>query len=94
MLTVVFGVLCFTVVIVSLVVVLLLAKSRLQPSGKVEVLINDDPEKALNVDRGETLLGTLSANGIFIPSACGGKGTCGVCLVPVTEGGARCFPPR
>ncbi len=92
MLTVAFGVLCFTVVIVSLVVVLLLAKSRLQPEGLVEILINDDPEKALNVSRGETLLGTLSTAGIFIPSACGGKGTCGVCLVTVKEGGGALLP--
>ena len=92
MLTVAFGVLCFTVVIVSLVVVLLLAKSRLQPGGQVEILINDDPEKALRVDRGENLLGTLSANKIFIPSACGGKGTCGVCLVTVKEGGGALLP--
>ncbi len=92
MLTVVFGVLCFTLVIVSLVVVLLLAKSRLQPEGKVEILINDDPEKALTVDRGGTLLGTLSADGIFIPSACGGKGTCGVCVVTVEKGGGALLP--
>ncbi len=92
MLTVVFGVACFTVVIVALVVVLLLAKSRLQPSGTVELLINGDEENALQVNQGGTLLVTLSANGIFIPSACGGKGTCGVCDVVVTEGGGALLP--
>ncbi len=92
MLTIVFGVTCFTVVIIALVVVLLLAKSRLQPAGKVELLINDNPENALQVNRAETLLNTLSANGIFIPSACGGKGTCGVCDVVVTEGGGALLP--
>jgi Na+-transporting NADH:ubiquinone oxidoreductase subunit F len=92
MLTVAFGVLCFTLVIVTLVVMLLVAKSRLQPAGQVEILINDDPEKALRVDRGGTLLGTLAANEIFIPSACGGKGTCGVCEVRVAEGGGALLP--
>ncbi len=60
MITVLFGVLCFTVVIVTLVVVLLAAKSRLQPEGEVDIIINDDPEKTLRVHRGGTLLGTLS----------------------------------
>ncbi len=92
MLTVVFGVACFTILIVSLVVLLLLAKSRLQPGGRVQILINDDPEKALEVERGGTLLTTLSANEIFIPSACGGKGTCGVCHAVVKEGGGALLP--
>jgi Na+-transporting NADH:ubiquinone oxidoreductase subunit F len=90
--TALFGVLCFTVVIVTLVVVLLAAKSRLQPEGEVAVVINDDPENTLRVQRGETLLGTLSANEIFIPSACGGKGTCGVCDVKVSRGGGALLP--
>jgi Na+-transporting NADH:ubiquinone oxidoreductase subunit F len=90
--TALFGVLCFTVVIVTLVVVLLAAKSRLQPEGEVDVIINDDPENTLRVQRGETLLGTLSANEIFIPSACGGKGTCGVCDVKVSRGGGALLP--
>jgi Na+-transporting NADH:ubiquinone oxidoreductase subunit F len=91
-LTVALGVVFFTLVIVTLVVVLLLAKSRLQPEGTVQILINDDPEKALKVERGGTLLGTLSSNGIFIPSACGGKGTCGVCTVTVKDGGGALLP--
>jgi Na+-transporting NADH:ubiquinone oxidoreductase subunit F len=90
--TVLFGVLWFTVVIVTLVVVLLAAKSRLQPEGEVDIVINDDPDKTLRVHRGETLLGTLSANEIFIPSACGGKGTCGVCDVKVSRGGGALLP--
>jgi Na+-transporting NADH:ubiquinone oxidoreductase subunit F len=90
--TVLFGVLWFTVVILTLVFVLLAAKSRLQPEGEVDVIINDDPENTLRVQRGETLLGTLSANEIFIPSACGGKGTCGVCDVKVSRGGGALLP--
>ena len=92
MITVLFGVLCFTLVIVTLVAVLLAAKSRLQPEGEVDVFINDDPEQTLRVGRGGTLLGTLSANEIFIPSACGGKGTCGVCEVEVSGGGGALLP--
>ena len=92
MITIAVGVAFFTAVIVTLVVVLLVAKSRLQPEGEVELLINDDPEKALTVRRGGTLLETLSANGIFIPSACGGKGTCGVCEAVVTDGGGALLP--
>ncbi|MCP4036867.1 MAG: NADH:ubiquinone reductase (Na(+)-transporting) subunit F [bacterium] len=88
----VFGVLFFTIVVVSLVVILLLAKARLLPGGDVEVEINGDPDKTLTASAGGTLLGTLSANQIFIPSACGGKGTCGVCKCVVTEGGGALLP--
>ena len=86
------GVLMFTGVIVSLVVLLMVAKSKLVSSGDVTITINDDPEKALTVPGGNTLLNTLSAQKIFIPSACGGKGTCGVCKVNVLEGGGSILP--
>jgi len=87
MLTVVMGVAMFCVVILSLVAVLLVAKAKLVASGEVTITINDDPEKALRTPAGGTLLNTLAANKIFIPSACGGKGSCGVCKVNVKEGG-------
>jgi Na+-transporting NADH:ubiquinone oxidoreductase subunit F len=90
--TVLFGVIGFTVVIVLLTVLLLVVKARLSPGGKVKVGINGDPDKTLEVDAGGTLLGTLSANGIFIPSACGGKGTCGVCTCNVQSGGGALLP--
>ncbi len=90
--TVVFGVAMFIVVIFSLVVVLMVAKSYLVASGEVEIVINDDPEKTLRTQAGSTLLGTLAANKIFIPSACGGKGSCGVCKVNVVEGGGAMLP--
>ncbi|MCU0940863.1 MAG: NADH:ubiquinone reductase (Na(+)-transporting) subunit F [Burkholderiaceae bacterium] len=54
--------------------------------------LNDDPAKALKVPVGTTLLGALSAHGILIPSACGGKGACGVCEVVVREGGGDLLP--
>ena len=92
MMTVVFGVIGFTVTIIVLVVVLLAAKSKLVPSGDVKIVINDDPDNTLTTQAGGTLLGTLAANQIFIPSACGGQGTCGVCEVKVLEGGGAILP--
>ena len=56
------------------------------------ILINDDPENSIKTPAGSTLLNTLAANGIFIPSACGGKGTCGVCKVDVHSGGGSMLP--
>ena len=90
--TALLGVLAFVVVILSLVSLLMVARSQLVASGEVTITINDDPDKALKVASGSTLLGTLAANKIFIPSACGGKGSCGVCKVNVTEGGGAMLP--
>jgi len=86
------GVVMFTVVILLVVTLLLVAKRKLVASGEVTVLINDDPAKALRVPVGDTLLGTLAAHKIFVPSACGGKGACGVCDVIVREGGGDLLP--
>jgi Na+-transporting NADH:ubiquinone oxidoreductase subunit F len=92
MLTVSLGVFMFTFVVVSLVGVLMIARSQLVATGDVTIVINDDPDKALHSPAGGTLLATLAANNIFIPSACGGKGTCGVCTVKVLEGGGAMLP--
>jgi Na+-transporting NADH:ubiquinone oxidoreductase subunit F len=92
MLTIVFGVGMFTVVILLLVVVLMLARSKLVNTQNVRIDINGDPELALTTPAGSTLLSTLSANKIFIPSACGGGGTCGVCHVTVLSGGGSLLP--
>ena len=92
MLTVTLGVFMFTFVIVSLVGVLMVARRQLVATGEVAIVVNDDPDKALHTAAGGTLLGTLAANKIFIPSACGGKGTCGVCKVTVAEGGGAMVP--
>ena len=59
----------------------------LLPGGAVEISINDDPDKTITTAAGGTLLSTLASSQIFIPSACGGQGTCGVCKCVVTEGG-------
>ena len=69
MTTITLGVFMFTFVIVALVAFLMVARSKLVATGEVSILINDDPEKALHCQAGSTLLGTLSANKIFIPSA-------------------------
>jgi len=92
MITVALGVALFTVVILTMVTVLMVAKRKLVASGEVTIVINDDLDKAIHPNSGGTLLATLAANHIFIPSACGGKGTCGVCKVNVLEGGGAMLP--
>ena len=86
------GVVVFTAVVLALVALLLAAKRRLVPSGDVTVTINEDAAKALRVASGDTLLSVLARHHIFIPSACGGKGSCGVCKVNVREGGGSILP--
>jgi Na+-transporting NADH:ubiquinone oxidoreductase subunit F len=86
------GVTMFTVVVLALVALLLGARRKLVQSGDVTITINDDPSLSLKVAAGNTLLGTLGDNKIFIPSACGGKGACGVCEVIVKEGGGTLLP--
>jgi len=90
--TILFGMLGFTVTIVVLTGLLLMVKAWLNPSGRIHIGINHDPEKSLEVEGGGTLLSTLAASGIFIPSACGGKGTCGVCRCRVESGGGALLP--
>lgn len=80
----------FLVVTLLLVSILLYARKKLMPQGKVNININS--EKDLETDPGNTLLSTLSAQKIFIPSACGGGGTCAMCRVQVTEGGGTILP--
>jgi Na+-transporting NADH:ubiquinone oxidoreductase subunit F len=92
MIEVLSGVTMFTVVVLALVALLLGARRRLVQQGEVTIRINDDPAKALKVAAGNTLLGTLSNHKIFIPSACGGKGACGVCEVIVKSGGGTLLP--
>ena len=92
MTTIALGVFMFTFVIVTLVAFLMVARSKLVATGEVTILVNEDADKALRTAAGSTLLGTLAANKIFIPSACGGKGSCGVCKVSVTEGGGAMLP--
>lgn len=80
----------FLLVTLALVATLVLAKEKLSPKGKVKLTIND--EKTIEVDPGSTVLSTLSAQNIYLPSACGGGGTCGMCRCQVTEGGGQILP--
>lgn len=92
MITILIGMLMFTVIVLTLVAGLMAAKARLVSGGSVNIVINDDPGKAMTVPTGGTLLGALANQGIFIPSACGGKGSCGVCKVTVKDGGGAMLP--
>ena len=74
----------FILIIFVLVAMLLGVKAKLLPSGPVKILIND--EKEIEVDSGSTLLSTLGNNKVFLPSACGGGGTCVQCKCIVNDG--------
>jgi Na+-transporting NADH:ubiquinone oxidoreductase subunit F len=82
----------FLGVILLLVAVLLFVESRLSVKGDLRVVINEDESKAVKVAGGKTLLNALVENQIYLPSACGGKGTCGTCKCQVLEGGGDILP--
>ncbi|MCK5856873.1 MAG: NADH:ubiquinone reductase (Na(+)-transporting) subunit F [Bacteroidales bacterium] len=84
------SVVVFLSTILILVSVLLLAKKKLTPQGEVTITIND--EKEIITEPGSTLLTTLTEEKIFLPSACGGGGTCGMCSVQVFEGAGDILP--
>jgi len=84
------SIIIFLVIILSLVIILLYVRKKLVPSGPVKITINED--KVLDVSAGSTLLSTLSNNKIFLPAACGGGGTCGMCRCQVTSGGGSILP--
>ena len=77
----------FLFIILLLVIMLLVAKKYLSPGGKVVITVNDDKE--LTVEQGNNVMATLNENGIFLPSACGGKASCGQCKLQVLEGGGE-----
>jgi len=80
----------FLLVILALVSMLLFAKAKLSPKGEVKLTINE--ETVFTVNPGSTILSTLSEQKIFLPSACGGGGTCGMCRCQVTDGGGSILP--
>ncbi len=90
MLEILLGVIFFTLIVIALVFIIIGAKSKLVASGDVEILIND--EKDIHVPVGAKLLTALADNGLFVPSACGGGGTCAQCRVKVLEGGGEILP--
>ena len=77
----------FLAIILALVIILLVAKNYLSPSGTVKITVNG--KNTVEVEQGGTLLGTLAAEGIYLPSACGGKGSCGQCKCQVVSGGGE-----
>ncbi len=86
------GVGALTVVMLALVGFLMFCQSKLVQGGQVKILINDDPEKSPEVPAGGTLLSKLSEAGVFLPSACGGGGTCAMCKCQVFDGGGDILP--
>jgi Na+-transporting NADH:ubiquinone oxidoreductase subunit F len=88
--TIMGGVAVFLLITLLLVAILLYARKKLTPQGDVTLTIND--EKELVVSPGSTLLSTLSNHKIFLPSACGGGGTCAMCKCRVLEGGGSILP--
>ena len=89
-LTIAAGTLLFFVLALLLVVILLVAKKYLVPSGSVKITIND--KETVEVPTGGSLLSTLANDKIFLPSACGGGGSCGQCRLRIVEGGAEALP--
>jgi Na+-transporting NADH:ubiquinone oxidoreductase subunit F len=90
--TILTGVAALTGVIVLLVVVLMFCEKKLVRKGKVKLLINDDASRSPEVDVGTNLLMALSQQKLFLPSACGGKGSCAMCKCQVFEGGGDILP--
>ena len=81
------SVVMFIAIVLALVALILFARSQLVATGNAVITINEDPEKAITIPVGDKLLNALSAKKIFLPSACGGGGTCGECKVVITDGG-------
>ena len=89
--TLIITLLAFLAVLLTLTAMLLFVKAKLSPQGKITIDINHG-ERVIEVDGGSTLLGTLGNAGIFLPSACGGGGTCIQCKCQVLEGGGEILP--
>ncbi len=88
--TILTSLIVFLIVILLLVALLLIIRAKLMPSGDVKITINDKQE--LTVPTGGSLITTLSEHKIYLPSACGGKGSCGQCKCRVLEGGGEILP--
>jgi Na+-transporting NADH:ubiquinone oxidoreductase subunit F len=90
MIEILLGVVLFTAIILALVMVILAARDRLVPSGSVNIAING--ERTIRPPVGGKLLNVLADSKIFVPSACGGGGSCGQCRVKVFDGGGSILP--
>jgi Na+-transporting NADH:ubiquinone oxidoreductase subunit F len=89
---IILGVTVVSAVIISLVLIINLAESKLLPQGEISILINDDSDSEVKTRPGSTLLSVLADQTIFLPSACGGGGTCAMCKCQVLEGGGDILP--
>ena len=87
MTTIIVTVVLFITVFTILTIMVIAGEYKLVNRGAVKIVINGGEENSVSVEGGRTLLDTLKGNGIFLPSACGGQGTCGVCKCRVLEGG-------
>ncbi len=86
------SIVAFSAVILLLVLILLYAQSKLVQSGDVKIIVNGDEANPIVTSAGSTLLNTLSAQKVFLPSACGGGGTCAMCKCTINEGGGDVLP--
>ena len=84
---IIYSIAVFLIIVLVLVIILLVAKKYLSPSGQVTITINGKDK--VSVDQGSSLLSTLAAQDIYLPSACGGKGSCGQCKCQVVDGGGE-----
>ncbi|MFK8105215.1 MAG: NADH:ubiquinone reductase (Na(+)-transporting) subunit F [Saprospiraceae bacterium] len=84
--------LVFTLVILALAFMLIFARKKLVPQGDVKIIVNGDEENPLIAQPGSSLLTVLSEKSIFLPSACGGGGTCAMCECHIDEGGGDVLP--
>lgn len=89
---VILGVGMFTAIVLSLVAIILVARSRLVSSGEVSIVVNEDENHAISTPAGGKLLQTLASQGLFLSSACGGGGSCAQCKCKVLEGGGSMLP--
>ncbi len=89
---IILGVVMFTLIVLVLSGLILAARSKLVNAGDVVIEINNEADKQIRTPAGDKLLNTLSSNGIFVSSACGGGGSCGQCRVTVKEGGGDILP--
>lgn len=89
---IIFSVIVFSVVISLLALMLIYARKRLVPQGDVKIIVNGDEENPLIASPGSSLLSALSDRNVFLPSACGGGGTCAMCECQVLEGGGDILP--
>ena len=88
--TLIVSIAVFLGITLLLVALLLWVRNKLMPKGEVTITINDDKE--LKVPTGNTLINTLAEQKVYLPSACGGKGSCGQCKCRVVEGGGSILP--